>query len=112
MSMPHGEHIVVEASKLADYLLSPTSPRGKHKAAFFERFGYTIANMIQFEEALKEHGQTQQVTRIIDTPYGRRYYVEGPVRSPDGRNPLVRTVWQLEPGSENPRLLSAIPRRR
>lgn len=93
MGMPHREHLVVEASKLADYLLSPTSPRGKDKAAFFQRFGYTIANMAQFAEALKEHGQTHQVTSTIETPYGRRYYVEGPVRSPDGRNPIVRTVW-------------------
>ena len=110
--MPHSENLVVETRKLTEYLLSPTSPRGRHKADFFQRFGYTIANMTEFSEALREHGQTQQITRIIDTPHGRRYNVEGPLRSPDGRNPQVRTVWQLEPGSESPRLLSAFRKRR
>ena len=66
--MPHPENLVVETRKLTEYLLSPTSPRGRHKADFFQRFGYTIANMTEFAEALREHGQTQQVTRIIDSP--------------------------------------------
>ena len=110
--MPHRENLVVETRKLADYLLSLTSPRGRHKAVFFQRFGYTIATMMEFADALREHGQTQLVTRIVDTPYGRRYYVEGPIRSPDGRNPQVRTIWQLDSDSQNPRLLSAFRSRR
>ena len=43
--MPHPENLVVETRKLTEYLLSPTSPRGRHKADFFQRFGYTIANV-------------------------------------------------------------------
>ncbi|MDE2938664.1 MAG: hypothetical protein OXR67_07055 [Chloroflexota bacterium] len=111
MTMPYTENLAVDTRKLVDYLLSPVSSRGRHKAAFFQRFGYTIANMTVFAEALREHGQSQQVTRIVDTPYGRRYYVDGPLQSPDGRNPHVRTVWQLEPGSQSPRLLTAFRRR-
>ena len=112
MTMPFTESLTVDTRKLVDYLLSSSSPRGRHKAAFFQRFGYTIENIPEFSDALREHGQSQQVTRIVDTPYGRRFYVDGPLRSPDGRNPQVRTVWQLEPDSQRPRLLTAFRRRK
>ena len=112
MTLPHPENLVVEIGKLADYLLSPTSPRGRHKAAFFRQFGYTIENVAEFAEALREHGRCQQVIRVIDSPYGARYYVEGLLRSPSGRKPRVRTVWQLEPDLPGPRLLTAFPIRR
>ena len=109
--MPSSESLLVEPRKLAEYLLSPISPQGRYKAAFFQRFGYTAENIEAFAEALKEHGQTQQVARIIDTQYGRRYNVDGALRTPDGRNPQIRTVWQIEPGSTSPRLITAFPRR-
>ena len=111
MIMPGSEILVVEPGKLAEYLLSPISPGGRYKAAFFRRFGYTIENIAEFAEALKEHGQTQQVAHIVDTQYGRPYNVDGALRTPDGRNPHVRTVWQVEPGSQSPRLITAFPSR-
>ena len=109
--MPGRDNLQVERAKLADYLLSPTSPRGRHKAAFFRQFGYTAGNLEEFAEALREHGRTQEVARVVDTVHGRRYNVEGPVTTPDGRNPRIRTVWQSDPDKAAPRLISAYPGR-
>jgi hypothetical protein len=35
MSLPNGERAIVEVAKLRDYCLSPTHPRGRHKARVF-----------------------------------------------------------------------------
>ena len=111
MTMPGRDNLQVERAKLADYLLSPTNPRGRHKAIFFSQFGYTADNLEEFAEALRVHGRTQEVIRIVDTIFGRRCNVEGPITTPDGRNPRIRTVWQVDPGRVAPRLISAHPRR-
>ena len=50
--------------------------------------------------------------RVVETPYGPRYHVEGAIETPDGRNPRVRTVWQIDLGSNYPRFITAHPRRR
>ena len=35
--------------------------------------------------------------------------VEGELKAPDGRQPRVRTVWQLDHGQVAPRLITAYP---
>lgn len=49
------------------------------------------------------------VTAVKTTRYGTSYTVEGPLRSPDGRDPNVRTIWMLRSGETVPRLVTAIP---
>lgn len=39
-----------------------------------------------------------------------RYQVEGSLAAPDGRRPLVRTIWQMDEGQLAPRLITAYPR--
>ena len=109
MKMPNRENLYLETSKLSEYLLSSANASGRHKASFFRRFGYNAENINEFAEALKYHGLTQEVTRVVDTPYGTRYNVEVPIDTPDGRNPRIRTVWQIEPGLPGPRLITAFP---
>ena len=49
---------------------------------------------------------------MVETPYGPRYHVDGAIERPDGRNPWVRTVWQIDLGRNYPRLITRRPRRR
>jgi hypothetical protein len=51
------------------------------------------------------------VVNMKETGFGPRYEVEGPLNAPDGRRPIVRSVWQLETDQEAPRLITAFPRR-
>lgn len=108
--MPGRDNLYLEMSKLSEYLLPSANPRGRQKASFFRQFGYSADNIHEFAAALREHGRTQEVTRVVDTPYGTRYNVEGSIRTPDGRNPRIRTVWQCEPDLPGPRLITAFPR--
>ena len=82
---------------------------GSSKARFFERFGFHTFEWMVFAVALVEHGQEYPVANVVETGYGRRYSVDGQIRSPDGRNPTIRTVWIIETGLEIPRLITAYP---
>lgn len=99
----------VDAPKVSGYLLCREHPDGGSKARFFERFGFRLPNRATLVAALKEHGQVNPVVNEVETGYGRRYSVDGPIRSPDGRNPVIRTVWIVEPGVDEPRLITAYP---
>jgi len=51
--LPNAENAVIDSEKLHDYLLSPSHPVGRFKAAFFSSLGYTQENWRQFEADLR-----------------------------------------------------------
>ena len=108
MKLPNCEHAVVPRAKVVDYLLSYTHRDGQHKAVFFKRFGFAAAEWERLAQALCEH----DVARIETFSYGQRYIVEGILRSPGMRNPLIRTVWFVESGEDTPRFVTAYALRR
>ena len=99
----------IDESKLVDYLLSPTHPRGYAKAEFFGRFGFRREVPEAFRLALEAHAQQCEVLAIRDTEFGVIAEVAGPLRSPDGRDPLVVVVWAFRSGEDWPRLVTVIP---
>ena len=109
MRLPNAHQAVVVWEKIARYLLSHSSPRGKSKAGFFVRFGFSADNWQDFVNALKLQGANGEVVDITDTAYGLRYEVNGIIETPDGRNPRIKTVWQVDAGTDSPRLITALP---
>lgn len=109
MRLPNAEHACVDREKLTDYLLCASHPDGGSKAEFFARFGFRVEDWEVLAEALRRHGAHCDVVNTVDSAYGTRYAVDGPLETPDGRNPLVRTVWIIEKGSAGPRLITAHP---
>ena len=109
MKLPSRQRAYIERAKITEYLLSATSPRGRAKAKFFVRFGFSVERWPEFADALRMHGRDGSVARVSDSVHGNRYYVEGTIRTPDGRNPRVVTVWQLDTGNDSPRLITAFP---
>jgi len=109
MKLPHPDRAVVPGRKITHYLLSPAHCDGRHKAAFFRRFGFTLEAWEQLAAALLNHARTQDVTDVAPTPFGHNYVVEGPLPSPDGRAPRVRVVWYIAKGQETATLATAYP---
>ena len=66
--------------------------------------------MLKIHAPKSEH--YHEMTQGESSPYGQRYIIEGLVRTPDARNPLIRAVWFVEVGEDTPRFVTAYPFRR
>ncbi len=93
MKLPNADKLVIEREKIVDYLLNSAHRYGGTKAQFFERFEFEPENWQRLAEALRIHGQMHEVKRVHKTGFGPRFEVEGKLNAPDGRSPLVRSVW-------------------
>lgn len=109
MNLPNASSCRVDRKKIEGYLLCPTHPDGAAKAHFFRRFGFDLENWKELADALRAHGQSYEVAEVVESRHGKRYSVDGPLRSPDGRNPNVQTVWIVESGTREARLITAYP---
>ena len=112
MKLPNAENAYIPPAKIVDYLLSMESRRGRSKAKFFMQFGFSREQWQIFAEALQRHAASYEVVRVMETEYGPKFTVEGPLMTPDGRDPQVRTTWMIRNGSDEPSLLTAHPLRR
>lgn len=109
MLLPRAEQAIVPENKVRDYLLSVSHLEGRYKAQFFASFGFHAEDGAAFTNALRNHAISNEAFLSKENEYGRFYNVDGPLQSPDGRNPVIRTVWILEEGHLEPRLITAHP---
>jgi hypothetical protein len=58
---------------------------------------------------LRQHAGDHEVAKVESSPFGTRYVVDGALAAPDGRAPVIRSVWFLETGQETPRFVTAYP---
>jgi len=99
----------VEQQKVVGYLLNREKSRGK--AGFFTSMGFEVRNWHVLAAALEDQALSGTVSDTVESKYGTRYVVEGPIETPDGRlpRPIIRTVWVEEHGSSEWRLITAYP---
>ena len=109
MSGPDRRQARIHREKITDYLLSVSHPKGRSKAGFLTRFGFGVERWWELEQALRSHVLRHDVVEVEETPYGVKYNVDGELETPDGRNPVVRTVWQVDRGSSDFRFITVIP---
>jgi hypothetical protein len=107
--VPHADQAIVDLAKVAGYLLSSSHPIGKAKAVFFNRFGFREDAPDELVLALLDHVLIHSVANSVMTPYGVKYRVDGPLASPDGRNPRISSAWIVLPGELAPRFITAFP---
>ena len=99
----------MDERKVVDYLLSTLRMPAAAKARFFFSCGFRIEAWWELAEALKRHAQSNEVLHEVRSDYGMKYEIEGALRCPDGRFPVVRTVWQIDQDRLAPRLITAYP---
>ena len=109
MKIPSSDRAVIEPSKLTDYLLNPEHKRGGAKARLLNQFGYSQENWQQLEIDIRNSHLLADVDVIKETAYGTRYEISAYLSTPVGRQLLVRTVWQIDKGTDFPRLITLIP---
>ena len=109
MKLPQAEQAVVPQDKIEHYLLNPGHPIGASKAGFFHRFGFSREQWRLLADALRQHARANPVANAVADPDGTTYLVEGPLETPSGRRPRLRTVWLVETGQLAPRFITAYP---
>ncbi len=107
--LPEAQHAIIDEAKLRSYLLSDVHPAGRTKAAFLRAFGFRARYRRRLRDALSEHARTAPVVASVDTDFERKYILEGSLAAPDGRKPVIRSVWFIERGADGPRLVTAYP---
>lgn len=109
MKLPNADLAVVPERKVTHYLLDPAHSTGGSKAAFFLRFGFTVAEWPRMVDALLRHARENRVMATEETRYGTRYALDGPLSAPDGTSLNVRSAWFIDIGSDAPRFVTAHP---
>jgi hypothetical protein len=58
---------------------------------------------------IRRHHLSAEVEVERITLYGTRYEIHAPLVTPSGRSLMVRTIWQIDTGTEAPRLITLVP---
>ena len=109
MQLPNREHAVIALDKLVHYLLNTAHKRGGTKARVLTHFGYRVDNPHQLDMDIRRYHLNQEVEAIRQTLYGMRYEIRAPLQTPDGRTLMLRTVWQIDDGTDFPHLITLFP---
>ncbi|MGU3536508.1 DUF6883 domain-containing protein [Methylobacterium sp. A54F] len=100
---------LIAAEKLTAYLLNPAHPRGGAKARFFLAFGFVPDAPEVLARSLLAHADPVRFAASSVTPRGHVALVfEGVLVVPDGRDPRIRSVWQVDEAGIA-RLVTAVP---
>jgi hypothetical protein len=112
MRLPNVENAQVQREKLVGYLLASGHTVGGSKATFLARFGFTQENWPALQRALLQHASAHEVAASQVSDHGQFFEIVGPLSTPDGRNPTIRSVWLIDSGSSSPRLITIVPSHR
>jgi hypothetical protein len=110
MRLPNARFATLDIRKLADYCLSPTHPRGRHKARVFRAaLGIEQADAAWLREVLLVGVTTAEALEMSQDAHGTTWRADLQVVRPGsapGGNAVVRTLWIVPPGLGVPRFVT------
>lgn len=107
-TMPNASQAATPEDKFVNYLLNPDHKEGQHKAHVIESvLGYDRTNWSEFSDKIFREVQKSPVSTITTTKHGTKYKVPVIVYGKKGRFLRLNTVWQIDNGSNVPRLVTA-----
>jgi hypothetical protein len=109
MKLPNSNLAIVEREKIREYLLNEAHPDNGGKALFFFGLGFSRAEWLTLANAPLRLAQENEVAISMESSHGIKDIVDGRLSTPSGKRATVRTVWIVDKGSENPRLVTAYP---
>ena len=109
MKLPNAENAIVAEDKLVEYLLDIGHRRGGGKAKLLHSLGYEAQHWrLLAEDILREH-LPAEVVEQRDSIWGRRFEIVAPLTGPTGDTVLFRSIWQIDLGTDHPRLITMYP---
>ncbi|MGD0540236.1 MAG: DUF6883 domain-containing protein [Tepidisphaeraceae bacterium] len=110
MRLPNADKAIIAPEKLRDYLLNPAHRRGSVKARMLLRCGYRAEAWEVLESDLRTQHLTVDVQTVRATPFGQRFEIHALLATPKGRRIVFRSIWQIDDGTDVPRLITMYPR--
>jgi hypothetical protein len=90
-------------------LLNTEHKRGGSKAKLLTHFGYSHDNWQRLDADIRKFDLIADVNVVKETAYGIRYEIRANLLTPIDRSLLVKTVWQIDSGTDFPRLITLVP---
>jgi len=109
MKLPNSANAKIDPDKLVNYLLNKNHKRGRTKALLLAKFGYQADSWQQLDSDIREYHLNAEADVVRQTMYGIRYEIRAPMQAPDGRTLIIKTVWQIDEGTDFPRLITLFP---
>jgi len=104
--LPQGDKAILDLRKIADYCLSPSHPRGRHKARVFrEALGLERSDASWLRGALLEAARSGAALQLTEDAWGTYWRVDATIRR-QGKSAVVRTIWILRTGESTPRFVT------
>lgn len=110
MLVPDAEHAIIAPEKLTDYLLNPVHRRGAAKARLLLSLGYQRENPERLANDLRRDHLTQPIHGRSYNAYGECFEILAPIDTPSGRRVRFQSIWQIDHGTDRPRLITMYAR--
>jgi hypothetical protein len=109
VKLPNADKAVIAEDKLRTYLLNVEHRRGGSKATLLIAMGYSPDEWRRLEADLRKQHLTADCRSDEKTIYGQSYVIVAPLTGPGGRGVNFRSVWQIDTGTDLPRLVTMYP---
>jgi hypothetical protein len=109
--LPHLDRAVVPEAKIVNLSVERQPLQRSRESTLPQGFGFRAQDWLVLREAIIAHARSNDITASRRTHFGTRYEIDGPLLTPEGRTPIVRVVWFVEPQENVPRLVTLVPRR-
>lgn len=109
MKIPNADRAVIAEDKLRDYLLNVEHHHGASKARLLHSMGYRPEGWQDLETDIRVQHLTIDVDVTKQSGYGTRYEIVGSLVGPLGWSAVFRSVWQIDTGTDYPRLITMYP---
>lgn len=104
--LPYGEKAILDIRKLEDYSLSPSHPRGRHKARVFrEALGLHQGDAAWLRAELLAAATTGDAVLDGSDAWGTYWRLDVAVRR-HRKRAMVRTLWIVRRNEDVPRLVT------
>ena len=104
--LPNVDRAILDLREVEDYCLSPSHPRGRHKARMFRQAsGLHQEDAAWLRAALLEAAATREAVPVTTDAWGTYWQLDVIIRG--HRKPaVVRTLWILRTGEDLSRLVT------
>ncbi len=65
--------------------------------------------MESLADSLVKHCNENEISNVKENEYGKKYVIEGRLKTPNNRNPKVRTIWFIDNDEQIPNFVTAYP---